>query len=307
MKSSQHRRWRHTGVAVLATIATVTLLTARARHGLPWFERVQAQAPAAPATPAAPPGQAKPGELGYTDTPLIPGLPWKVHDVDRPHPPLVTPGTTPGSAPSDAIVLFDGKDLSKWAQRGAGGETVDSKWPVRDGYFETGAKTGSMFTRDSFSDVQLHLEWAAPPPSGTSQGRGNSGVILMGRYEVQVLDMYNNKTYADGGAASLYGQWPPLVSAPRPPGEWQTYDIVFEAPQFDGEKLVKPAYATVFWNGVLAQHRQELKGPTAHRTTPKYTPHAAELPLTLQDHSNPVRYRNIWIRRLAPDKRATKS
>jgi hypothetical protein len=259
-----------------------------------------AQAPA-PAT------SAKPGELGYTDTPLIPGQPWRVHDVERPAPPLVTPGATNAAPPSDAIVLFDGKDLSKWAQRGPNGEEVPSKWPVKDGYFETGAKTGSMFTREAFGDIQLHLGWAAPPQvSGTSQGRGNSGVIIMGRYEVQVLDMYNNRTYADGGAASLYGQWPPLVSAPRPPGEWQTYDIVFEAPRFEGDKLVKPAYATVFWNGVLAQHRQELLGPTAHRTSPKYAAHAPELPLTLQDHSNPVRYRNVWIRRLAPDARSKK-
>ena len=258
----------------------------------------QAQ-PAAPAATTPATAQTKPGELGYTDTPLIPDMKWRVHDVDRPAPTLVTPGATPGAAPSDAIVLFDGKDLSKWAQRGPAGESVDSKWPVRDGYFETGAKTGSMFTRESFGDIQLHVEWAAPPvATGTSQGRGNSGIIIMGRYEVQVLDMYNNRTYADGGAASLYGQWPPLVSAPRPPGEWQAYDIVFEAPKFEGDKLVKPAYATVFWNGVLAHHRQELKGPTAHRTAPKYAAHAPELPLTLQDHSNPVRYRNIWIRRL---------
>jgi hypothetical protein len=196
-------------------------------------------------------------------------------------------------------VLFDGKDLSKWAQRGPNGEAVDTKWPLREGYFETGAKTGSMFTRESFGDVQLHVEWSAPPAvSGTSQGRGNSGVILMGRYEVQVLDMYNNRTYADGGAASLYGQWPPLVSAPRAPGEWQTYDIVFEAPKFEGDTVVKPAFMTVFWNGVLAHNRQELKGSTSHRNAAKYAPHAAEMPLTLQDHSNPVRYRNVWIRRL---------
>jgi hypothetical protein len=264
------------------------------------------QKPAATPAPAAD-QTAKPGELGYTDTPLIPGLPWRVHDIDRPAPPLVKPGATASAAPSDAIVLFDGTNLSKWAQRGPNGEPIDSKWPVRDGYFETGAKTGSMFTRESFGDVQLHVEWATPSiVVGTSQGRGNSGVLLMGRYEVQVLDMYNNRTYADGGAASLYGQWPPLVSAPRPPGEWQTYDIIFEAPRLDGDKVIKPAYATVIWNGVLAQHRQELKGPTAHRTEPKYVAHAAELPLTLQDHSNPVRYRNVWIRRLAADERAVK-
>lgn len=241
---------------------------------------------------------AKPGELGYTDTPLIPGQKWRVHDVDRPAPPRVAPGSAPGAPPSDAIVLFDGRDLSKWAQR-QDGALVEPRWPVRDGYFETGAKTGSLVTRDSFGDVQLHVEWAAPPAvSGRSQGRGNSGVIFMGRYEVQVLDMHDNRTYADGGAAALYGQWPPMVTAPRPPGEWQTYDIVFEAPRFDGGRLVKPAYVTVFWNGVLAHNRRELTGPTAHRSAPAYEPHEPELPLTLQDHSNPVRYRNIWIRRL---------
>jgi len=282
----QQRRHRAvaagTAVSLLATALAVTPVARQAGT-------------AAPANPQT----AKPGELGYEDTPLIPGQKWKVHDVNRPAPPLVTPGAAPGAPPSDAIVLFDGKDLSKWAQRGANGEPVEPKWQVRDGYFETGAKTGSMFTRDSFGDVQLHVEWATPSVvSGTSQGRGNSGVILMGRYEVQVLDMYNNRTYADGGAGSLYGQWPPMVSAPRPPGEWQAYDIIFEAPRFEGDKLVKPAFATVLWNGVLAQHRQELVGATSHRTEPKYTAHAAELPLTLQDHSNPVRYRNIWARRL---------
>ena len=240
-----------------------------------------------------------PAVTGYTDTPLIAGQRWRVHDAARPQPPRVTPGASPGAPPADAVVLFGGQDLSAWAQRGPGGELVDPKWPVRDGYFETAAKTGSIVTRQSFGDVQLHLEWAAPPAvAGEGQGRGNSGVIFMGRYEVQVLDMHDNRTYADGGAASLYGQWPPLMTAPRPPGEWQTYDIVFEAPRFEGEALVRPAFVTVFWNGVLAQHRQELKGPTAHRTAPAYAPHPPELPLTLQDHSNPVRFRNIWVRRI---------
>ena len=190
------------------------------------------QAPPSTAPSAAPPQTAKPGELGYTDTPMIPGLPYHVHDPARPRPAVVTPAATPGGAPSDAIVLFDGKDLSKWSQRGPNAEVVDPKWPVRDGYFETGAKTGSMMTRDSFGSIQLHVEWATPTPAaGTSQGRGNSGVILMGRYEVQVLDTYNNLTYPDGQAAAIYGQWPPLANVARPPGEWQTYDIVFEAPK----------------------------------------------------------------------------
>ena len=242
----------------------------------------------------------QPAPVGYTDTPILPNLPWRVHDPARPHPPVVTPGATPGAAPSDAIVLFDGKDLSRWVQRGRGGEQFDPKWPVRDGYFETGAGTGSLTTRDSFGDVQLHVEWSAPtPPTGNSQGRGNSGIMIMGMYEVQVLDSFENVTYADGQAGALYGQWPPLVNAARKPGEWQTYDIVFEAPRFEGDKLVKPAFATVFWNGVLLHNRKELMGPTVHRTLPKYAPHPAELPLTLQDHSNPVRYRNVWVRRLA--------
>src|SRR5688500_3540742 len=157
------------------------------------------QTPTAPRPDAPAAGQpaiVKPGELGYEDTPLIPGQKWRGHDVNRPAPPLVTPGATAAAPPSDAVVLFDGKDLSKWAQRGPNQENIDSKWPVRDGYFETGAKTGSMFTRESFGDVQLHVEWATPSVvSGTSQGRGNSGVILTGRYEVQVLDMFNNRTY----------------------------------------------------------------------------------------------------------------
>jgi 3-keto-disaccharide hydrolase len=256
------------------------------------------QAPAS-APPSPPPQTAKPGELGYTDTPIIPGLPYHVHDPARPRPVVVTPAAMPGGAPSDAIVLFDGNDLSRWSQRGPNGEIVDAKWPVRDGYFETGAKTGSMMTRDSFGSIQLHVEWATPTPAaGTSQGRGNSGVILMGRYEVQVLDTYNNLTYPDGQAAAIYGQWPPLANVARPPGEWQTYDIVFEAPKFEGDRLVQPAYLTVFWNGVMVHNRKEVMGTTGHRVVGKYTPHSAELPLTLQDHSNPVRYRNIWVRRL---------
>ncbi len=250
------------------------------------------------ATQSGPPPQ-KPSDLGFTDTPVLPGAPYRVHDPARPHPRVVTPGTLSGTPPSDAIVLFDGKDLGRWVHRTEQGQVQEAKWLVRDGYFEVVPRSGSLSTRDSFGDVQLHIEWATPSVvSGTSQGSGNSGVILMGRYEVQVLDMYNNRTYADGGAGSLYGQWPPFVSAPRPPGEWQAYDIIFEAPKFEGDKVVKPAFATVFWNGVLAQHRQELLGGTVNRQAPRYTPHAAELPLTLQDHSNPVRYRNVWVRRL---------
>jgi hypothetical protein len=237
-----------------------------------------------------------PRDDGFTDTPKLPGLPWHVHDPGRPHPPVVTPGNGPGVPPSDAKVLFNGKDLSQWAHR-VDGKLVAPTWAVRDGYFETGK--GSLHTRDSFGDVQLHLEWAAPSMvEGNSQGRGNSGVFLMGFYEVQVLDSFNNRTYADGQAGAMYGQWPPLVNAARPPGEWQSYDIVFEAPKFENGKLVKPAFQTVLWNGVVIHNRKEAIGATVYRNVAQYTPHAAELPLMIQDHANPVRFRNIWIRPL---------
>jgi 3-keto-disaccharide hydrolase len=242
---------------------------------------------------------AAPGELGYTDTPILPGQPWHVHDPARPHPPMVTPAAVPGGAPSDAIVLFDGKDLSKWAQHGPNGELLAPKWPVHDGIFESGGG-GSLYTRESFGSIQLHVEWSAPtPPVGTSQGRGNSGVMPMGLYEIQVLDSFNNVTYADGQAAAIYGQWPPLVNAARKPGEWQTYDIIFEAPRFDGTRVVQPAFQTVFWNGIIVHNRKEVLGPVKHREVATYEPHAAELPLLLQDHANPVRFRNVWVRRLA--------
>jgi hypothetical protein len=267
------------------------------------------QAPAPQPAQAPPPAAAQPDPgpvrgpnkeiIGYTNMAEIPGTPWRIHDAARPQPPVVTPGPTPGAPPADAIVLFDGKDLSKFAHNRKG-QLVAAEWPVRDGYFETGAGAGSVVTRESFGDVQLHLEFATPADaSGFSQGRGNSGVILMGRYEVQVLDSFNNITYADGMAASIYGEHPPMVNAARKPGEWQTYDIMFEAPVFKGTTLVRPAYLTVIWNGVLVHHRRAVMGSTSATMQPhSYTPHDAELPLTLQDHSNPVRYRNVWIRRL---------
>jgi len=237
--------------------------------------------------------------IGFTGLAEIPGTPWRIHDAARPHPRVITPGATPGSAPSDAIVLFDGKDLSKWVQS-RNGQLSDAQWPVKDGYFETGAGTGSILTREKFGDVQLHVEFATPSPGrGASQDRGNSGVRFMGLYEVQVLDSFENVTYADGQAGSIYGEYPPLVNAARRPGEWQTYDIVFEAPRFNGAMVVAPAYVTVFWNGVLVQHRRPIMGSTSATTTVhQYTPHDPELPLTLQDHAHPVRYRNVWIRRL---------
>lgn len=234
-------------------------------------------------------------KVGYKDTPQLPGQKWLVHDADRPVPRVVTPGATfsdGAPAPSDAVVLFDGKDLSKW--NGDGGK---AKWKVENGYMEVNG-TGSIFTREEFGDFQLHLEWASPAEvKGDSQGRGNSGVLIYGKYEVQVLDSYHNPTYPDGQAGALYGQYPPLVNATRKPGEWQTYDIVFEGPRWDESgKLVKKANVTVILNGVLLHHHKELIGETMHRKVGEYHPHPPHGPIMLQDHHNPVRYRNIWIR-----------
>ena len=241
-------------------------------------------------------------DLGFTDTPMLPDLPYHVHDPDRPHPPVVRPAPVAGGPPSDAIVLFDGTDLSKWQQQGRGaqgGKMVDAQWKVGDGWFEVVAHTGNLLTKDKFGDCQLHVEWSSPTEiRGNSQGRGNSGVLLMNLYEIQVLDGWNNPTYADGEAGAIYGQWPPLAFPPRKPGEWNVYDIVFEAPHFEGDRLVKPAFQTVFYNGVVAHNRKQLLGPMVYRQVAHYRPHEAELPLGLQDHNNPVRYRNVWIRRL---------
>ena len=230
---------------------------------------------------------------------------WKIHDPNRPMPPVIDPATpstqeSPGRAPSDAVVLFDGRDFSKWAHK----DGSPAKWKVENGYIEVVAKTGNIYTREAFGDCQLHVEFTEPTPAkGESQERGNSGIFLMGVYEIQVLDSYENKTYADGQAAAVYGQYPPLVNASRPPGQWQTYDIVFHGPRFDKDgKLLRPARVTEFHNGVLAQDGVELTGPTAHGARPPYSAHAEKLPLALQDHGNPVRFRNIWIRELrTPD------
>jgi hypothetical protein len=236
-------------------------------------------------------------DLGYTDTPMLPGLPYHVHDPARPHPHIVAPASQPGGAPSDAIVLFDGKDLAHWELQPGG--TQSRRWKVENGYLEVVPNAGNLATKEKFGDCQLHVEWATPTEiRGTSQNRGNSGIFLQGLYEVQVLDSYQNPTYADGQAGALYGQWPPLVNAVRKPGEWQTYDIVFEAPKMDGEKVLKPAYMTVFLNGVVLHNRKELMGPTVHRQLASYVSQPAEAPLVLQDHQHAVRYRNIWIRRL---------
>lgn len=237
-------------------------------------------------------------QIGYKTTPMIPGTPWHVHDGDRPQPRIVTPAATfshLAPAPSDAKVLFDGKDLSQF-QLGNGS---DAPWKVEGGYMEVKPKSGSIRTREKFADFQLHIEFATPAKvEGNSQGRGNSGILMNGIYEIQVLDSYNNKTYPDGQCGGLYGQTPPLVNASKPPGEWQSYDIVFESPRWGSDgKIAKRAAVTVIHNGVILHHRREYTGTTPHQANGTYDkPHAPEMFIELQDHNNPMRFRNIWIR-----------
>ena len=246
-------------------------------------------------------GVARAGEekIGYRDTPMLPGGQWHVHDSERPQPQAVTPATesspaAPGQAPSDAIILFDGTDLSKW--RTAKGE--NACWKVENGVAQANG-TGDIFSREEFGDCQVHVEWATPnPPQGDIMNRGNSGVFLMGLYEIQVFESYHGGIYADGQAAAVYGQYPPLVNATRKPGEWQTYDIIFTTPRFKAGKLETPAYVTVFHNGVAVHNHVALLGPTGHRILAKETPHPERGPLGLQDHNNPVRFRNVWVRPL---------
>jgi hypothetical protein len=257
--------------------------------------------PQTPSTPPPAPTKPKPvetvidGVAGFQDTPMQPDGQWHVHDPARPQPPVVTPGTFSENVtpPSDAIVLFDGKDLSQWRDKRTGEE---APWTVADGV-ATSAKD-DIETTNEFSDLQLHLEFREPtPPNGEGQGRGNSGVFLMGRYEVQVLDCYNSKTYADGATAGVYGQHPALVNACRPPGEWQTYDIIFNVPHFgtNGD-LLTPGYVTVFHNGVVAQNHQAIRGSTNWRSPGVYTAHGPTGPISLQYHNNSVSFRNIWVR-----------
>jgi len=220
---------------------------------------------------------------------------WDVHDLSRPRPAVVTPANQAHGVPSDAIVLFDGEDLSQWESVGG----RPARWKVKSNYFETVPETGAISTKQAFGDCQLHIEWATPVKvEGKSQERGNSGVFLMGIYELQVLDSYENDTYPDGQAGAIYGQKPPMVNACRGPGQWQSYDIIFRRPIFEGPKLVRPATITVLQNGVLIQDHWEIKGATHHRVRARYKPHPDKLPLSLQDHDNPMRYRNIWIREL---------
>jgi hypothetical protein len=228
--------------------------------------------------------------------------PWAVHDRNRPQPAVVIPGSfssqeQPGKPPADAVVLFDGKDLSKWeSNKGATAE-----WLVRDGYMEAKPSGGDIRTKEKFGDCQLHIEWACPMEiKGEGQGRGNSGVFLMGMLEVQVLDSHNNPTYADGTAGGYYGINPPLVNALRPPGQFQVYDIVFRRPIYKDGQPLDPGYVTVFLNGVLVQDHTPLEGPGGHMGRTKPGPFPEKGPLQLQDHGNPVRFRNIWYRQLPP-------
>ncbi len=208
----------------------------------------------------------------------------------------VTPGEE-NSPPSDAVVLFDGNDLSNWQKANGSG---DAEWLVENGELIVKPRTGNIATKDSFGDVQLHVEWMSPVAEGkTGQGYNNSGIFLMGQYEVQVLNSYDSDTYQNGQAGSIYKQYPPLVNASKPPGTWQVYDIVFNAPRFSEKgTLISPARLTVFHNGVLVQNAVELWGPTEYIGLPQYRPHPPKLPLQLQDHGDPVRFRNIWIRNL---------
>jgi hypothetical protein len=239
-------------------------------------------------------------KIGYDDTPMQPNGKWHVHDGTRPQPKMVTPGATPGAAPADATVLL-GADASAWQMTNGSPIT----WPMKDGVLQSGK--GMIETKAQFTDFQLHVEFATPKEvKGDGQGRGNSGVFLLGQFEVQVLDSYNNPTYPDGQASAMYGQYPPLVNASRPPGEWQAYDIIFTAPRFTvttpdtlgavATRLVKPAVVTVIHNGIVVHNATAYQGPTAHKVINPYVLGNARGPIRLQDHGNPVHFRNIWIR-----------
>jgi hypothetical protein len=237
------------------------------------------------------------GALQAADAPPAQGAAWKPHDMNRPKPPIRDPGPPSekefAKPPTDAVVLFDGKDLSKW-ERKPGAKDKDQspepKWKIENGYMEIVPKSGSISTKEKFGDCRIHIEWATPVEvKGSSQSRGNSGVFLPGHNEVQVLDSYDNITYADGQAAAVYGKYPPLANVCRKPGEWQSYDITLEQPRYDTQhKLVKNCTLTVVHNGVVVQDHVDLGGGATEGT------------LGLQDHNNPGRYRNIWIQKLAP-------
>jgi hypothetical protein len=266
--------------------------------------------------------------LGETDQPLIPGQRWRIRDLNRPKPPAVTPGRYPGEAPSDAVVLFDGRDLSHWTVAGGGargrvattGTPASTTWKIQDGYVEVTPGAGSLVSTDRFRDFQLHLEFASPAiPLGISQYRGNSGLTIGGR-EIQILDNYHNPTYSDGYVAAIYNQWPPLANPSLSPGQWQTLDIAYTAAHYDGDRITRNPFITIFMNGVMVQDNREIlpglrrggagradsAGNTARTAPPARgpaSPAGAEQPIGLMGHpsavpGNAVRYRNIWARRV---------
>lgn len=305
MRSSPDIRWSG---AALPAAALVLSACACAHHGASGAP--PAAAVGASSEPDGLPVQGvdftpRDGDLGYPDGPVKPGSRFRVHDPDEPRPRVVAPGTAsteaqPGEPPSDALVLFGSDaDLHRhWVL--VDGSPPDS-WTAQGGVLTVGKR--SLRTRESFQDFQLHLEWSAPHPRQAQglagQGRSNSGLILLGQFEVQILDSYRSDTYPDGQAGAMYGQFPPLVNASRPPLRWQTYDVVFFAPRFDAAgALTRPARVTVLHNGVLIHHDRAYFGPVTHRGVQPYRPEHARGPIQLQDHGNPVRFRNIWIRPL---------
>lgn len=234
------------------------------------------------------------GVYGYKDTPKLPWCDYLVHDPDRPAPPRVNPGPArpPAPPPGDAIVLFDGNDVSRWQP---------SQWRIVDGCLES-PKTGNLVTRDEFGSFQLHLEWRQPKNfEGPWYDRGNNGVLLHGLYEIQIFDSYNEKLYPDGQAAAIYGQTPPMVNVCRPPGEWETFDIIFLAPVFADGRLTQPARVTMFHNGVLVHLHEVVHGATNHRVLPNYNRQITRGPIAFGAHGCPVQFRNIWLRPLDPD------
>jgi hypothetical protein len=248
----------------------------------------------------------KPSPIGYSDTPIIPGTKWKVHDIDRPRPEAVKPGEKLGAPPSDAIIIFDGtsSDALQSKKKDEKGKPTNEwgpcPWKIENG--EMLIDGGDCWTKQEFASCQVHLEWKSEPHTkGNSQKKGNAGIFFMDRYECQMLDCDNNPTYADGMTGCIYGQTPPLVNAVKKAGEWQAYDIVFTAPKLDGDKVIEPAYVTTFVNGVCVQVHTKIMGPTKHKNITDYSgSFPAKAPLRIQDHKNepPVRLRNIWVRPL---------
>ncbi len=240
------------------------------------------------------PRQTENENLGYSDTPILDSG-YHVHDGTRPQPPVVS--ASADAPPSDAVVLFDGSSLDGWVNVRDGQRCG---WELDQGELAVVPGTGDVQTEAEFGDCQLHLEFMSPVEvKAEGQGRGNSGVFFMGRYEIQVLDNFENPTYPDGTVGAVYGQTPPLVNPIRKPGEWNVYDILWKAPIFDGASLKSPAMVTVLLNGVVQHHAQVLEGPTQHKALAHYEPHSAKGPLKLQDHGDLVRFRNIWMRDLS--------